>query len=66
MTRAAEVLAGLDSTTVWQEELYRRLHAHPELSSQETQTAAEIARRLDGFGYEVPSVGGGVDRDGAR
>lgn len=60
MTRAQEVLVGLAATTVWQEELYKQLHAHPELSSQETHTAAEIARRLVGFGYEVQSVGGGV------
>jgi amidohydrolase len=60
MTHAQEVLAGLDSTSVWQEDLYKRLHAHPELSSRETQTAAEIARRLSGFGYDVQSVGGGV------
>ncbi len=60
MTRAQEVLAGLDSTSVWQEDLYKQFHAHPELSSQETQTAAEIARLLGGFGYDVQSVGGGV------
>lgn len=60
MTRAQEVLVGLAATAVWQEELYKQLHAHPELSSQETHTAAEIARRLVGFGYEVQSVGGGV------
>ncbi|MGZ5401373.1 MAG: M20/M25/M40 family metallo-hydrolase [Nocardioides sp.] len=60
MTRAQEVLVGLEATTVWQEELYKQLHAHPELSSQEKQTAAEIARRLVGFGYDVQSVGGGV------
>lgn len=60
MTRASEVLDELDDTRVWQEELYTHLHAHPELSSHETATAAEIARRLEGFGYEVHFVGGGV------
>lgn len=60
MTRIQQVLARLDATTGWQEDLYKRLHAHPELSSQETETAAEITRRLLGFGYDVQSVGGGV------
>ncbi len=60
MTRAQEVLANLDVTTLWQEDLYKQFHAHPELSSQETATAAEIARRLGSLGYDVQSVGGGV------
>jgi hippurate hydrolase len=60
MVSAQEVLVGLGPTSVWQEDLYRALHAHPELSSQETRTAAEIAARLAGFGYDVHSVGGGV------
>ena len=60
MTHAQQVLKGLEATTAWQEELYKQLHAHPELSSHETQTAAEIARRLVGFGYDVQPVGGGV------
>lgn len=33
--------------------LYRDLHEHPELSSQETQTAAKLAARLKELGYEV-------------
>jgi hippurate hydrolase len=60
MTRADEVLEKLGVTRVWQEELYRHLHAHPELSSHETETAAQIARRIEGFGYDVHSIGGGV------
>ncbi|GAA4287223.1 M20 family metallopeptidase [Georgenia daeguensis] len=54
------MLEGLAATTVWQEELYRHLHAHPELSSHEVETAAEIAARLEGFGYAVERIGGGV------
>ena len=34
-------------------ELYRELHANPELSMQETQTAARLAGLLRGMGYEV-------------
>ncbi|KRE94079.1 amidohydrolase [Nocardioides sp. Soil774] len=54
------VLAGLGDVTSWQEELYVRLHQEPELSMQETRTAAEVTRRLASFGYEVLQVGGGV------
>lgn len=60
MGRATEVLEGLATTTTWQENLYRSLHAHPELSSHEVETGAEIARRLGSFGYAVQRVGGGV------
>jgi amidohydrolase len=60
MGRAVEALVGLETTTVWQEPLYKQLHAHPELSSHETNTAAEITRRLVSFGYDVQQVGGGV------
>ena len=38
---------------------YRHLHAHPELSLQETETARFLAERLRGFGFEViEGVGG--------
>ncbi|MCK6209757.1 amidohydrolase [Georgenia sp. EYE_87] len=60
MRRVQEVLEGLPATTVWQEELYKDLHAHPELSSQEARTSGEVARRLESFGYAVQRVGGGV------
>ena len=60
MTRVDEVLEGMDATRAWQEEFYRHLHAHPELSSHEVRTAAEVADRLEAFGYEVKRVGGGV------
>ncbi|MGO0575398.1 amidohydrolase [Ornithinimicrobium panacihumi] len=56
----ATVLAGLDAITGWQEELYRHLHAHPELSFQEEQTCALISERLEELGYAVHQVGGGV------
>jgi len=59
-TSTDEVLAGLEGITPWQEELYTRLHRHPELSMQETRTAAEIAGELETLGYAVHRVGGGV------
>jgi hippurate hydrolase len=47
------VLSDLPATSGWQEQLYKRLHANPELSFQETETAALIASKLKDFGYEV-------------
>lgn len=52
-TSIAEVLAGLPETSHWQEQLYKDIHAHPELSFQETKTAALSASKLKEFGYEV-------------
>ena len=51
--RAEAALAGLDQLQSWQEDLYRALHQHPELSDQEVQTAATAADTLRGAGYEV-------------
>ncbi|HEX5202280.1 MAG TPA: amidohydrolase [Actinoplanes sp.] len=65
----ARVLRRLGDVRPWQEDFYRNLHEHPELSHQEHDTAAEVARRLRSFGYQVhESVGGtgvvGVLRNG--
>jgi amidohydrolase len=43
------------------EPLYEDLHAHPELSFQETATAAKLATRLRNLGFEVTT---GVGRTG--
>lgn len=53
----AEALDGIQG---WQEELYRDLHRHPELSMAETRTRGIVADRLADSGYEVLHVGGGV------
>ncbi len=50
---AARVLAGQDRIRSWQEDVYRTLHQHPELSHQEVNTAAMAARALREDGYEV-------------
>src|ERR1044072_5803103 len=46
-------LAVLQTTSRWQERVYKQLHAHPELSFQETETAALAASKLKELGYEV-------------
>jgi amidohydrolase len=66
---ASSVLAGLENARSWQEELYRDVHQHPELSHQEQRTAGLVADRLRAAGYEVhEGVGGtgvvGVLRNG--
>jgi hippurate hydrolase len=53
MSGLTDVLGGLQSTTGWQETLYKDIHANPELSFQETRTAALVASKLKEFGYEV-------------
>ncbi|WP_202026588.1 amidohydrolase [Rhodococcus sp. MS16] len=57
--RIAAVLAGVSGVRGWQEELYRDLHQHPELSHQEHRTAGIVAARLRGSGFSVyEGVGG--------
>ncbi|WP_256842773.1 amidohydrolase [Ornithinimicrobium cryptoxanthini] len=47
-----------ESLTADLHELYRHLHAHPELSMQETATAALIEERMAALGYETSRCGG--------
>jgi hippurate hydrolase len=60
MTGSDVVLAGLDDVTGSLEELYRAVHAHPELSMQEERTAEKAAGRLRTAGYEVTTGVGGT------
>ncbi|MDA8296092.1 MAG: amidohydrolase [Actinomycetota bacterium] len=67
---ATAVLAGLGEVRSWAADLYRDLHAHPELSHQEHATAEKVATRLVSSGIEVHrGVGGtgvvGLIRNGA-
>src|SRR5439155_741904 len=48
-----DVLNGLSSASLWQERVYKDLHAHPELSFHETRTAALVVTKLKELGYEV-------------
>jgi amidohydrolase len=53
MSSINEVLASLQAISAWQERVYKDFHAHPELSFQETKTAALAASKLKEVGYEV-------------
>src|SRR4051794_16941900 len=57
---ASAVPAGLDDIRAGQEELYRSLHQHPELSHQEHRTAATVVKRLHQDGFEVQAGVGGT------
>ncbi|GGB31287.1 peptidase [Flexivirga endophytica] len=57
---ARKVLAGLDGARDDLEDFYRDLHQHPELSHQETETAAKVAGRLRTAGYAVTTGVGGT------
>jgi amidohydrolase len=57
---AERVLERLADIRGWQEDFYRDLHAHPELSHQERRTAARVADRLRDAGCEVHEGVGGT------
>jgi amidohydrolase len=57
---ASPVLDGLERVRGWQEDFYRDLHAHPELSHQERRTAGNVADRLRATGCEVHDGVGGT------
>lgn len=48
----------LEALEDWQEELYKDVHRHPELSMQEEQTAGRIERELSQLGLETRRFGG--------
>jgi metal-dependent amidase/aminoacylase/carboxypeptidase family protein len=54
------VLEGLDAIMAGLEDLYRDVHAHPELSMQEQRTAALGAEHLAAAGYDVTTGVGGT------
>jgi len=60
VTVESAVLAGLGEVRSWQEDFYRDLHQHPELSHQEHRTAEKVADRLGQAGYEVHRGLGGT------
>src|SRR3954454_12806705 len=60
MSGSTRVLAGLDGIMAGLEELYRDVHAHPELSMQEHRTARRAGERLAGRGSGGTTDGGGT------
>jgi hippurate hydrolase len=54
------VLAGLAALEPELDDLYRDLHAHPELSLQERRTAERAAERLERAGFHVTAGVGGT------
>ncbi len=59
-SRVDSVLAGLEGVRSWQENFYRDLHSHPELSHQERRTAERVVERLRSAGYDVHEGVGGT------
>ncbi|QZS52837.1 amidohydrolase [Rhodococcus opacus] len=59
-SRSASVLTGLAGVRGWQEDLYRDLHQHPELSHQEHRTAGMASERLRTAGFSVHEGIGGT------
>lgn len=59
--KPTEILAGLNEMLPQLEVLYKDIHAHPELSMQETRTAGIAADHLEKSGFEVTS---GVGKTG--
>lgn len=58
--RASRVLAAIDPRDAHWRDLYRDLHAHPELSGREHRTAAALAAELRASGLEVTEGVGGT------
>jgi len=58
--RLASALAPLSESSSGLAELYLDLHRAPELSMQETSTAAKLAARLKALGFEVTEKVGGT------
>ncbi|MDG3008547.1 amidohydrolase [Rhodococcus sp. D2-41] len=59
-SRVQETLGGFEAAADDLVALYRELHANPELSYQEHRTAARVAERLQGAGYQVTAGLGGT------
>ncbi|GAB3807161.1 M20 family metallopeptidase [Humibacter antri] len=60
MSETERILADYEAIRAEQEALYVQLHEHPELSHQETRTAATVADGLRGWGYTVTDGIGGT------
>src|SRR3954471_6450129 len=59
-TAADRILGSLDTLLSDLQAVYTDIHAHPELSGQETRTAGIAAERLRAAGFEVTTGVGGT------
>lgn len=59
-TAASAVLAALPNVRGWQEDFYRDVHSHPELSHREFETSKKVAARLENAGFTVHDGIGGT------
>lgn len=59
-SRVDDVLAGIDGIRSWQEDLYRDLHSHPELSHEERRTPGLVAGVLAAAGFDLHERVGGT------
>ena len=60
MTALDDILTGYEALRPAQEAFYQDLHAHPELSHQEHDTARRVAAQLQGDGFAVTAGIGGT------
>jgi hippurate hydrolase len=60
MAQTSQLTKEVESVFPDAQALYLDLHQHPELSSHETRTAAELAGKLRSLGYEVTEHVGGT------
>ena len=57
---ATMIVDGLSKIRAWQEDLYRDIHQHPELSHQERRTAGVVVEKLRQCDYQVHDRIGGT------
>jgi amidohydrolase len=60
MSSVDDILAGYQALQAGQEDFYKDLHRHPELSHQEHRTAQRVAEHLAGSGFQVQAGIGGT------
>jgi hippurate hydrolase len=58
-SRARDINQSIDAEFADLDALYKHLHSHPELSFQEEQTAARLAKEIKALGYDVTTGVGG-------
>ena len=54
-----DIVSRADELLEWQEDFYKDLHSHPELSMEEERTRGVIADKLDSLGISSQEIGCG-------